>query len=102
MLKKNFEKKNWKKNFFWKFFFENFFKFFFQNLFLKYFFRIFSENLVSLAQKMTKLFNLGTDRQTDRPTDRQTDIWIYRAPMELKILQYDEAEILKTWGLRRS
>ena len=23
-------------------------------------------------------------KQTDQPTDRQTDIWIYRAPMELK------------------
>ena len=34
---------------------------------------------------MAELFNLGTDRQTDRPTDRQTDIWIYRAPMELKM-----------------
>ena len=40
--------------------------------------RIFGENLVLLAQKMTELFNLGTDQQTD--------IWIYRAPMELKIL----------------
>jgi len=29
-----------------------------------------------------------TDRQTNRPTDRQTDIWISRAPMELKIYNY--------------
>ena len=46
-----------------------------------------------LAQKMTELFNFDTfghtDIHTDIQTDRQTDIWIYRAPMELKIERAD-------------
>ena len=43
------------------------------------------QNLEVLAWKMTYLEVNVTNRPTDQPTDQQTDIWISRAPIELKI-----------------
>ena len=44
---------------------------------------MFGENLVPLAQKMTELFNLGT--VSKNAMKKKRFLWIYRAPMELKI-----------------